>query len=160
MKISIQMLSLDTLEFFFLFDHRHEPIIEVEGMQYNSLTKLTEAFPRLFQEKHLEKLAQMANFLANGIEFQFIENIEEFKKNYLQHIETEQSSSLYEGFPFTESGSFDLSIMHTPTLKNRKLIFFVKHDYFGVPYQVTLRYPTKKDELPEILYELLPNKVL
>lgn len=155
MKTSIQMLSLENLEFFFLFNHQHKPIVEIQGHQFSSLHKLIQKFPLINQPQHLDILAQIANFLAKGLEFQFIQNIDSFRENYYQQIETEQSSLLYEGFNLKDYGVFDLSTMHAPLLIDQKLSFFVKHDYLGIPYKVTLMNPVDCNS-PNIIYELLP----
>jgi hypothetical protein len=155
MKISIQMISLGPHELFFLFDYQHQPVLEVKGVQYHSLEAILKKFPELQQTKHLDKLAQIANFLAKGLEFQYIEDITLFKATYYQEVELEQSSLLYEGSALKDYGIFDLSVMHPPRLKDQRLVFFVKHDYLGIPYQVSLFYPIRKEH-PEMLYELLP----
>lgn len=155
MKVSIQMLSLGSIEIFFLFNHHHQPLIEIEGIQYSSLPPLLEKFPELHHPQHLGKLAQIANFLAKGIEFQYIEDIETFKEHYYQQIEAEQSSLLYEGPSLKDYGIFNLSVMQLPYFKDKQLVFFVRHDYLGIPYQVTLCFPIEKEPL-EISYELLP----
>ena len=154
MKISIQMLSLGPIEIFFLFDHHHQPVIETMGIQYPLLPDLLETLPQLYEDQNLEKLAQIANFLAKGIEFQYIENIELFKENYYQQIEAEQASLLDEGPLLKDYGIFDLSVMHHPHLKDNQLVFFVKHDYLGIPYKVTLFLPI--EEMAKMSYELLP----
>lgn len=154
MKISIQMLSIDSIEFFFLFNHRHHPVIEVQNIQYASLALLLHTYPFLSQSLHLEKLAQMANFLAKGLEFQYIENIESFREKYYQQIETEQSNLLDEGVTLKDFGIFDLSAMKPPYLENQNLLFFVRHDYSGIPYRASLLFPL--ENLPCLNYELLP----
>lgn len=157
MKISIQMISIGSTELFFLFDHHHHPIIEANGISYSSLKTLLQSHPQIRQNQYLEKLAQIANFLVKGIEFQYIENIELFKENYYQKIDSEQASFLDDGLALKDYGIFDLSSMHAPLLKDKSLIFFVKHDYLGVPYRVTLFFPIEND-LPKMTYELLPIK--
>lgn len=155
MKISIQMISFGPHELFFLFDHQHQPVIEVKGILYHSLGHLLKTFPEFQHQDHLDKLAQIANFLAKGLEFQHIEDIDYFKASYSQQVELEQSSLLYEGSAIKDYGIFDLSVMHPPCLKDQTLVFFVKHDYLGIPYKVSLLYPIEKDH-PEMFYELLP----
>ncbi len=155
MKISIQMLFVGPNELFFLFNHQHQPVIEMEGIQYHSLGQLLHILPQLHHPQHIEKLVQIANFLARGIEFQYIEDIELFKENYYQEIEAEQSSLLEDSPKLKDYGIFDLSGMHPPCLKKHQLIFFVKHDYLSVPYQATLFQPIESESL-HMNYELLP----
>ena len=155
MKISIRMISLKSHKLFFLFDNDHQPIIEVEDVPYRSLKDLLDTFPELGAKNNLGTLAQIANFLARGMEFQNIEDIEAYKEFYCQQIESEKASSLYEGSTFRDYGLFDLSVIHPPCLKNHQLIFYVKDEYLNIPYQATLNYPIQHDH-PEIVYELLP----
>lgn len=156
MKISIQMISLGPHELFFLFDYQHQPIIEAKEVQYNSLGCLLHDFPQLNEQKNVDKLAEITNFLGRGLEFQFIEDIESFKLSYYQQIESEQSALLYEGSSIKDYGVFDLSVMHPPSLRGDKLVFFVKHDYLNIPYQATLIYPIGYGAL-NLIYELLPQ---
>jgi hypothetical protein len=149
------MLSLDSTELFFLFDQAHQPAIEINGFQYTSLNHLLQILPQLIHPRHLEKLAQIANFLAKGLEFEYIEDIELFKQNYWQQIEAEQLNLHHETPALKDYGIFDLSVMHPPRLMDHKLIFFVKHDYLSIPYQTSLCYPISK-ELLHMSYELLP----
>lgn len=155
MKISIQMLSIESTELFFLFDYQHQPVIEVNGIQYTSLRQLLDILPQLHHPQHLEKLAQIANFLAKGLEFQHIEDIELFKESYYQQIEAAQSSLLDDGPKLKDYGIFDLSAMHPPCLKKEQLVFFVKHDFLLIPYQATLFQPIENDLL-HMAYEILP----
>ena len=156
MKISIQMISLGSHELFFLFDHQHQPVIEVKGVQYDSLAHLLQTFPPLYDQKNLKTLAQITNFFAKGVEFQYIEDIEAFSLSYYQQVEEEQSSLLYEGSAIKDYGIFDLSAMHPPKVENQTLIFFVRHDYLHIPYRVTFYYPSHPEKTLEISYELLP----
>lgn len=155
MKISIQMLSVGSTELFFLFDQAHHPAIEMKGTQYTSLSHLLQALPQLANSQHIEKLAQIANFLAKGIEFQYIENLELFKENYYQQIEVEQLDLLNDGPKLKDYGTFDLSAMHSPLFKDQRLVFFVRHDYLSIPYQASLFYPIDQEPL-RMSYELLP----
>lgn len=155
MKISIQMLTLGSLEFYFLFNH-HQPIVEVQSIQYSSLEHLIQKCPQLIHPQNIDKLAQIANFMVKGLEFQYIENIEAFRENYYQQIEIEQLTLLYEGTKLKDYGIFDLSDMHPPRLNGNQLIFFVRHDYLGIPYRVTLFFPITNDT-PQLSYELLTS---
>ncbi len=155
MKISIQMLSLGSAELFFFYNQAHQPAIEINGISYSSLSHLLQDLPQLALIENIEKLAQVANFLAKGLEFQYIENIESFKENYWQQIEAEQSNLLHETTKLKDYGLFDLSLMHPPQLRDYKLIFFVKHDYLLIPYQASLFYPIDREPL-HMSYELLP----
>lgn len=155
MKISIQMLSLGSTELFFLFDQAHHPAIEVKGIRYTSLGQLIQALPELTDKKHIDKLAQIANFLAKSLEFQYIEDIENFKESYLQQLEADELNLLQDTLKLRDYGIFDLSVMHPPHLIDHKLVFFVKHDYLSIPYKASLFTPIHIEGF-HLSYELLP----
>ncbi len=157
MKVFIQMMSIDSADLYFLFNQAHQPAVEIEGIiyTYTELKHLLQAIPALSNSLYLEKLAQIANFLAKGLEFQYIEDINRFKENYWQQIEEEQLDMTNECSCLRDYGIYDLSVMHPPYLKSNKLIFFVKHDYLSIPYQASLIYPIHENPCP-MFYELLP----
>jgi hypothetical protein len=153
MKISIRMLTLGSLELNFLFDRYHQPAIDVEGTIYTSLGSLCRHIPQFSEDQHLEKLAQVANFLVKGLEFDYIEDIELFKEDYAQQLEAEQLQMLNEE-PHFNQGVYDLSEMHPPRVVNHRLVFFVKQEDPMIPYRVSLDYPVCT-EMPIVLYEAL-----
>lgn len=153
MKISIRMLSLGPLELNFLFDRYHQPAIDIEGKIYTSLGGLCRHIPQFSEIEHLEKLAQVANFLVKGLEFHYIEDIELFKEDYAQQLEAGQLQMLNEEPRFNQ-GLYDLSEMHPPRIVNQHLIFFVKQEDPTIPYRVSLDYPVCTDE-PVLSYEAL-----
>lgn len=156
MKVSIQRIALENIEMHFFFDQEHEPAIDIAGQKYTSLSPLFLAYPTLSRPKNLSKAAQIINFLATGLDFRLIENIEEFKEDYLQRIESEQMGLVLDGPMISQYGVFDVSAIHPPTIKENFLIFFVKADYTQLPYRVQVSFPPIQEEL-EVSYELLPH---
>lgn len=155
MKIPQQILTLGSIELLFLFDQAHHPIIEFNGRGYSTLFHLLQDIPELGKSPHIETFAQIANFLAKGVEFHYIKNIEGFKKNYWQEIEKEKFSPFRKERQLKHFGTFDLSDMHPPILLDQRLTFFVKHDYLSIPYRASLFFPIR-EELFQMTYELLP----
>lgn len=156
MKTSIQTLYVHKNEINFFFDKSNLPVIEINGQVYQSLPHLFIKFPLLFDCHCLERAAQIINFLAKGLEFQLIDNIEAYKDDYRERLESSQLELLSEMDEFTHDYiHFDLSSMHQPKLFDGCLVFFAKHDLTGFPYKVSLVFPIN-DENPDIDYELLP----
>lgn len=148
-------VHLNSIEFKFLFNAHHHPVIEVKGQPYTSLMDLFRDFPILTHPSHREKSAQMINFLIKGLDFQYIHNIENFKEAYQKQVEVEQESLMNPSFNLTQYGRFDVSVMHPPKLEKGKLIFFVKNEHDQLPYQVSLPFPVHSDKF-YIHYQLLP----
>lgn len=156
MKVSIQMISLEKNELLFLFNHKHQPVVEVNEIQYTSLSKLIDTYPILLSSKHLEKVSQVANFLARGLEFQYLDDLDSYSLSYYDEIKAEESPHSFGKIPLKKYGVFDLSVIHPPSLKEGTLLFFVKHDYLGIPYQVRVSDLNRHHEEPTVSYELLP----
>lgn len=147
MKASIQQLTLAEQEWLFFFDFEDKPCIEVDGITYtyDLLTDLFESFPTLFQLE-LDKTAQVVNFLASGLEYQFIENSDQFKEEFLQRLEGDKRYNY---------GLFDVSKMHSPIIRNSHFIFFVMEERTQLPYRVSMDLPYIEG-ISSIRYELLP----
>lgn len=156
MKISIRMLQIENNELNFLFNADHQPIIEIENKHYSSLDPICKALPILLTPEYLNQYIQLANFFACGLEFEFIEDIPKFIKNYKETIENELLAPFDQQTKLSEYGEFDLSSIHAPQLINGRCIFFVKHDYLNIPYRASFTYPHQGGS-PKINYELLPS---
>lgn len=155
MKIAVKILPIGCDELIFLFDQSYQPIIEVKGVQYTSLKQFLSVFPQIIDNGLFIEFAKIVCFFSNGIEFQYIEDIESFKENYYGQIKAEQTSLSEEGIHLKDYGIFDLSTMHPPCFKDNYFAFFVRHDYLGIPYRGTLLYPIEIEN-PQVCYELLP----
>jgi hypothetical protein len=155
MKTCIQMLHLDQTKLYFFFDQDHQPAININGAKYTSLYFLYQDFPSLATSLQVEKIAQITNFLVKGLEFQFIENIIQFKEEYTQVLEAGQIDLLHNVPCMHDYGIYDVSLMHKPKIVADELIFFVKHGYTQLPYKVSLNHPLIKKKFT-VQYELLP----
>jgi hypothetical protein len=155
MRASIHMIPIETLEFNFFFNQENKPTIEVKERIYTSPAPLFRDFPILSNPHYPEKIAQLINFLLKGLEFHYIENIEQFKEDYYQQIESEQITLNDQPAHLSDYGVYDLSDMHAPTIQNGTLTFFVKHDYTHLPYKVSVPFPILTDQI-RASYELLP----
>lgn len=154
MRASIHMIPIGSLEIKFFFDQDDRPVLEIENRNYTSLFRLFEDFPHLSNPVHKEKVSQLITFLLTGLEFQWIENIEKFREDYEERIESDLIS-LGDGLSkLSDYGVYDLSVMHPPTVSKGKFIFFVK-DENQIPYKVSLPFPVKTED-PQASYELLP----
>ena len=157
MKISIRMLQIEKKELNFLFNTDHQPIIEIENKHYSSLDDLCKALPILLTAEYLDQYVQLANFFACGLEFEFIEDIPKFIKNYKETIENELLAPFDQQTKLSEYGEFDLSSIHSPKLLDGRCVFFVKHDYLNIPYRASFIYPHQESS-PKIKYELLSSQ--
>jgi hypothetical protein len=153
-RTSIHMISIQNKELHFFFDQDNLPTVEIEEKKYSSFFSLLTDLPDLQHICDLDKVAQIINFFSKGLEFHYIENIEHFKEDYLQRIEAEQID-LGGNLHLSDYGVFNVGLLHPPLLTERKLIFFVKHDYNSLPYRVSFPFPVT-DGLVTIRYELLP----
>lgn len=88
-----------------------------------------------------DKVSQLAEKLIvfySNYNYQFIENIESFRKNYQKRIEEE--NKLEKPIHLLNYGTFDLSTMHPPkfvkTEQGLDLVFFVHNSM--IPYQVSI----------------------
>lgn len=158
METLIQILTVEMKQILLYFDKSHQPTIFIEGKSYSTLFPILQVMPELYKKNYFDQLAQIANFLAKGLEFKYIEDIETFKKNYSRTIQSEKLTpdEWHDQSQLKYYGLYDLSSLHAPSMINSELVFFVKHDYLSIPYQVTLHLPIKNEEL-QMAYELLPQ---
>lgn len=155
MKTTIQTFRIGNQEINFFFDQNSQPIIEVSGSSFNNLQDLFRKHPELNEAENFDKLTQMINFLAKGLEFHIIGNIEAFKQDYRERFEAREVELLDDSDDrISEFFRYDVSGMHPPRVVNGKLVFFTKHDYTGIPYAVVVNHPLT-GEL-DISYQLLP----
>lgn len=154
LKASIRLLTIDDLEFHFYFNQEHKPAIFANNCSYHHLPELFHDFPLLMLPNNIAKAAEMINFLMTGLEFQFIENIEDFKIDYLQRLDSESSYDKPD-VNIADYGAFDISGMHAPLIERNQLTFFVRKDHDHLPYKVSLAFPVASKQ-PHVKYELLP----
>lgn len=152
MKSSIKLFFIEENEFNLLFNSLHQPTIEIANENYNSLKALLQKYPLLVCDTNLPKTVQMINFLLTGLEYEYIDDLEKFKEDYQQRIESEQATLVGNSVKLSDYGIYDVSFMHEPKLDKGKLIFFVKNDSNNLPYKVSVDTISSKAH-----YELLPR---
>lgn len=134
--------------------HRH-PMVTIGEKSYTTLYGLIKAVPILSEQKQIKNLSKIANFLCNGVEYLFIDDIPKYQEEYLNRVEFEQNTFDYLPNRIIDHGVFDVTGMHPPRIINDELVFYVKNDHTEVPYRVIIPYPIIKETL-EARYELLP----
>ena len=156
MRTSIHMISIQNSELHFFFDEDNRPAIDAHGKVFSSLFDLLKEVPDLAFPRYLDKIAQIINFFNKGLEFQYIDNIENFKEDYLLRIEAEQLQWDGRQPRLSDFGIFNVETIHPPLIIKDKLVFFVKNDYTSIPYRVSIQFPFI-DESILAHYELLPH---
>lgn len=131
MTVLLMTENINDHSFFMKLDtSTREPFIEYKGKSYQALTELVQDADILSDVNHLQALAKIANFLFRGAEFEVIDDIAYFKNGY---------AAVVKAAP--QYGEYDVSVIHSPAVKDGKLSFFVEHSTMHVPYRVTCTYP-------------------
>lgn len=159
MKTYIQLIAIEKIEFHLLFDKHDRPIIQMHHKEIDCLTDLFHTFHFLKYPQHAPKTAQICNFLLTGFDFHYIDDIEQFQKDYKEKIESEQSDTSFQSdslLSLSHYGTYDVSVMHPPQLINGILTFFVKNDYTHLPYKASIDLHNLKNA-SHASYELLPS---
>lgn len=134
------------------------PAAEFQGQIIHQLWILCQQCNLLTDTAYLKEFAVISNFLWKGTSFQFIDQIEEYQKNYYAQIERENKYPA-DVFPYrlTDYKIFDLSAMHDPRLIEERLHFYVSNTATGLPYRVICPFPyTSLSTL--VHYQILPLK--
>lgn len=134
------------------------PLVEYEGHFFNHVWLLNQQLSYLSDLNYLPEFAEISNFLWKGLEFQFIENIVDYQKFYIEQIELEKKFPS-DVFPYrlTDYKIFDISVMHQPHVENEQLSYFVYHVTTAIPYRVICPFPyTSTSTL--VHYQILPIK--
>jgi hypothetical protein len=134
--------------------HGHQLIectIKERQSTHYALKSLLEEVPSLKKEENLLELAKLVNFLYKGMQFQVIENPEEYAKQYME--EYAQECEMFEppSNALCRYGKFNVDEIKKPITDNHSLIFYVA---CRIPYRVTCLYPDQGET--SIKYELLP----
>lgn len=138
-----------------LIDADKQPTIIYNNHKYKTLHSLLEMIPALSEPQSLQPLAYVVNFFAKGFDYQYIENIKQFKDDYLNRIEFEKNSFDYMPDRLIDHGVFNVVVMHPPLIINNELVFFVKNIQSGLPFKVSCPFPITS-EFSSPLYQLLP----
>lgn len=131
-------------------DSQGKKMIGLKDQNFSSLVALIDAHPGFAQDCHLGKLAMISNFMMAGLDYDCIDDVDEFKKEY-EELQQDRIENPFNAFTFYEM--YNLSSMQIPSIQEGKFVFYVK-DKNNVPYCVTSQYPFG-DPLSSS-YELLP----
>lgn len=134
------------------------PVVEFDFQTFNHIWILNQHLPSLSDPLYIKEFAEIANFLWKGLSFTFIDQIEEYKKFYIEHVELEKQHPS-DVFPFrlTDYQIFDVSVMHDPKIEKNLLHFFVYQTATAIPYQVVCPFPYDSSSTV-VRYQILPIK--
>jgi hypothetical protein len=141
-----------------LFLNNQVPTAEFLGQYYTVLWFLVQNVSELSDPSYLKEFSEISNFFWKGIQFQTIDSIEDFQKQYVEQVELEKN---YQGdvFPYrlTDYKIFDVSVMHSPLLDSGNLYYYVYHTATGLPYRVVCPFPYVSTSTL-VHYQTLPLK--
>ena len=130
------------------------------GTLHTSVTTLIEEFPFLTKAQNLLLFAKLANFLFKGLDYEVIEDVEKYKQEYLDQIDSESESFELPPFALTSyGGEFDVKEISPPYLKKDKaesdkhvLVFYATQ---RIPYRISCEFSLGSDDF-SYRCELLP----
>lgn len=136
-----------------------QPIVKFNDQLFNHLWALIQHLPLLSDPDYLKQFAIISNFLWKGLNFQFIDCIEDYQRHYREQVELEKK---YQSdiFPYrlTDYQIFDVAVMHEPLLHDENLHYFVFQTNTGLPFKVVCPFPyTFTSTL--VHYQILPLSV-
>lgn len=134
------------------------PFVEFERQIFSHVWLLSQQLNLLSDSIYLKEFAEIANFLWKGLQFKFIENIQEYQNYYIQQIDLEKKFPT-DIFPcrLTDYQIFDVSVMHHPILDEGQLLFFVYQESTNLPYRVVCPFPYISSSTL-VHYQVLPIK--
>lgn len=140
----------------FLVLKNQNPFVEYNDETLSHLWFLIEKLPALSNPKHIRHFAEIANFFWKGLQYQCINSIETYQKNYQDQVELEKQYPA-DIFPYrlTDYKIFDVSVMHEPRIDRGNLTFFVYNVQTGLPYRVVSPFPYPLAST-RIHYQILP----
>lgn len=152
--------SILTLEFgndlLYLCLHDNAPVVEYKEKVYKYLWLLVDDAPELSGPANKKIFAIIANFFWKGTEFQFIDSIPSYQKQYRDRViyERKYSADVFE-FRLTDYKIFDVSVIHEPKVEEGQIFFYVCNLSNGLPYRVVAPFPyTSTSTL--VHYQILP----
>lgn len=131
-----------------------QPCIKCKNEIHHTIQDLLKAHPNLGDLNHLEPLAKATVFLTKGAEFQLIEDVETFKRSYINDLAEEDRTCSMNCDFLTDMALYNTEVIKTPHVERGVFVFYVK-DRCNIPYCVRCTYPMDGG-LEEITYELLP----
>lgn len=125
----------------------NQPKVVVDGKKFDLLDNLTKHIPELNDPHQALPFSIIANFFFTGINFEVIEDIEGFSKNYKRLLVEDPNISGY--------GTFDISVIKHPVAEKNQVVFYVEEISTGLPFKVTCPFPYN-DHTKPFKYSLLP----
>lgn len=132
------------------------PVVEREGEFFHHIWHLSLQFPPLSDPASIVPFAEISNFLWKGLQFQFLDQVEDYQRFYIEQIELEQKcpTDIFQ-YRFTDFKIFDVSVMHPPRLEDGELFYFVYNTTNGLPYRVVCPFPYTVSSTV-VHYQILP----
>jgi hypothetical protein len=155
LKASVQSLTLGD-DILHLCLHDNTPVVEFKEKVYKHLYLLIEEVKELSQPSNMKLFPIIANFFWKGTEFQFIDSIPNYQKQYQDRViyEKQFPADVFE-FRLTDYKIFDVSVMHDPAIEQGQIIFFVCNLTNGLPYRVVAPFPYNAPS-SLVHYQILP----
>ncbi|MBA3236743.1 MAG: hypothetical protein H0T62_00130 [Parachlamydiaceae bacterium] len=148
MKITVQNVKIDEHQIQLEFNE-HTPQVTVDGKAYNNLGDLVRDVPEFSQEKYVNEIAYITNFIFSGLNFEVIQNIERFCANYQRSLQEVEDLKNY--------GEFDTRVIKRPYIDKNQIIFFVEERATGLPFKVEGPFPYSEME-QSFSYRILPYR--
>ena len=118
------------------------PVVKFDDQLFNHIWILSQHLPLLSEIAYLKEFGIVSNFLWKGLDFQFIDCIVDYQKQYREQVELEKKCPS-DVFPYrlTDYQIFDVSLMHEPKLESGTIHYFVFQTHTGLPYRVVSPFP-------------------
>lgn len=131
------------------------PVVIVEQAEVADMAGLIQIAPALKDPKWVFALAQMANHLAQGDAYELIVNPEEFKAQYMEAYEAEDTDEQVApgAVRLHNFGIPDFSAIHPPMMDGDTLIYFAENVFMGIPYRVEMAAGAEPDYQPVSMAE-------
>jgi hypothetical protein len=153
-KIPIHKFVIHGTELNCVLDSERHPFVNHGPHSNSKIANLVKTFPFLEEQDNYSTLAYLINFLERGLEYQFIENINQYKEQYTNRVEFEQNSFEYIPQRIIDHGIYDVTVMHAPRVIKDEFVFYVKEDHTGLPFCVRADFPIHSAQ--KVRYQLLP----
>lgn len=123
------------------FGDNGAPVVIVEQAQVGDMAGLIEAAPALMEPKWVFALAQMANHLAQGDDYELIVDPEAFKAGYMEAYEAEDPEEQVGpgAIRLHNFGIPDFAAIHPPKMDGNTLVFFAENVFMGIPYRAEMK---------------------
>lgn len=117
------------------------PIVIVEQAEVGDVAGLLAAAPALMEPKWVLALAQMANHLAQGEDYELILDPAAFKAAYMASYEAEDPEEQVApgAVRLHNFGIPDFAAIHPPKMEGTTLVYFAENIFMGIPYRATMQ---------------------